>query len=297
LGLVGVKSTLFFILIDKGEITMRLENKIAIVTGAGKGIGQAIVHCLVKEGADVVVNSYTEANATKVAEEVKEMGRKSLAVAADVTTKEGAAKVVQQTLDTFGRIDILVNNYGAHTQAFYDGSSPTFVDQDIKEWDDDYNFNLKSQVLVCLEAVPHLIKQEYGKIINISSIAGRLTVPSQMPYGAFKAGSIYFTRTLAVELGKHNINVNCVCPGGIYSGMMEPFMQKAIDKNPEAKGLTPREYYEKFVQPNISERAPGALKRELMAEDVGWAVVFFASEESKNITGQSLTVDCGFVTY
>ena len=276
---------------------MRLKDKVAIVTGAGKGIGVGIVQCLAKAGADVVVNAFHEESAGKVADEVKALGRKSLAVAADVTKKEGAAKIVQATLDTFGRIDILVNNFGAHTEAFYTREKYAFSDSDIKEWDDDYEFNLKSQVLMCLEAVPHFIEQERGNIINIASIAGRLTLPTQMPYGAVKAGSIYFTRTLAVELGKHNINVNCVCPGGVFSGMSERFMQRAIDKNPEAKGMSPREYYEKFVQPNIPKNAPGPLKRELTPEDIGHAVVFFASEEARNITGQSLTVDCGLVTY
>jgi len=281
----------------KREKRMRLEGKVAIVTGAGKGIGLGIVQCMAKEGADIVVNSFHQESAEKVAEEVKAMGRKSLAVAADVCTEEGAELVVKKTLDTFGKFDILVNNYGAHTQAFYDGTSPTFTDQKIIEWDEDYEFNLKSQVLMSMKAVPHFKEQEAGKIINISSIAGRLTIPSQMPYGAAKAGSIYFTRTLAVELGKHNINVNCVCPGGIYSGMTEAFLQKAIDAKPENKGMTPREFYEKKVQPKIPERATSPIKRELLAEDVGYAVVYFASEESRNITGQSLTVDCGLVTY
>jgi 3-oxoacyl-[acyl-carrier protein] reductase len=276
---------------------MRTEGKIAIVTGAGKGIGLGIVHCLAKEGADVVVNALHQESAQKVADEVKGMGRKSLAVAADVTKKEGAECVVKATMDTFGRIDILVNNFGAHTEVFYTRPNPKFTDQEIKEWDDDYEFNLKSQVLMCMATVPIFIEQQSGKIINIASVAGKMTIPAQMPYGAFKAGSIYFTRTLAVELGQYNINVNCINPGGIYSGMSERFIQRAIDSNPEAKGMTPRQFYEKFVQPNIAKNVRSPLKRELLAEDVGWAVVFLASEESRNITGQCLTVDLGMVTY
>lgn len=276
---------------------MRLEDKVAIVTGAGKGIGQGIAHCLAREGADVVINSFHDETAAKVADEVKALGRKAGSIAADVTEKEGADRVVQYTLDTFGKVDILVNNFGAHTEAFFDGSAPTFVDQKIDQWDDDYQFNLRSQVLVALAAVPHFIEQGGGKIVNISSVVGKFPLPSQMRYGSMKAGSIYFTRTLAVELGKHNINVNCVCPGGIYSGMMERGLQKAIDSNPEHKGMTPREFYEKFVQPNAAKNSPGPIKRELTAEDVGHAVVFFASEESQNITGQTLMVDCGMVNY
>ena len=276
---------------------MRLENKVAIVTRAGKGIGQGIALCLAREGADVLINAFHEETGAKVADEVKALGRKSASVAADVTQEEGADKVVQQTLDTFGKIDILVNNFGAHTEAFFDGSSPTFVDQNISQWDDDYQFNLRSQVLVALAVVPHFIEQGGGKIVNISSVVGKFPLPSQMRYGSFKAGSIYFTRTLAVELGKHNINVNCVCPGGIYSGMMERGLQKAIDSNPEHKGMTPREFYEKFVQPNAGKNSPGPIKRELTAEDVGNAVVFFSSEEARNITGQTLMVDCGMVNY
>lgn len=276
---------------------MRTEGKVAIVTGAGKGIGLGIVQCLAKEGADVVVNTLHQESAQKVADEVKGMGRKSLAVAADVTKKEGAERVVKATIDAFGRIDILVNNFGAHTEVFYTRPNSKFTDQEIKEWDDDYEFNLKSQVLMCMAAVPIFIEQQSGKIINIASIAGKMTIPAQMPYGAFKAGSIYFTRTLAVELGQYNINVNCINPGGIYSGMSEKFIQRAIDSNPEAKGMTPRQFYEKFVQPNIAKNARSPLKRELLAEDVGWAVVFLASEESRNITGQCLTVDLGMVTY
>ncbi len=276
---------------------MRLGGKVAIVTGAGKGIGVGIVKCLAQEGADIVVNSLHQENAEKVAGEVNAIGRSSLAMAVDITKKEGADEVVQAAMEKFGHLDILVNNFGAHTDAFYTRSNPKFTDQKIKEWDDDYGFNLRHQVLMCMATVPIFQKQQYGKIINISSIAGKLTIPSQMPYGSFKAGSIYFTRTLAVELAQYNINVNCICPGTVYSGMSEKGLQHRIDSNPDYKGMTPRQYYERFIQPKVWEYNRTPLKRELFGEDIGWAVVFFASEESRNITGQTLTVDCGLVTY
>jgi len=275
----------------------RLKGKVAIVTGAGKGIGVGIAHCLANAGADVAVNAYHQESADGIADEVKELGRKSLGVGADVTTEEGVADLVGKTLAEFGRIDILVNNFGAHTEIFYDRRNAAFTDQDIVEWDEDYQFNLKSQVLMCLKVVPLFIEQGSGKIINISSVAGKMTLPSQMSYGAFKASSIYFTRTLATELGKHNINVNCVCPCSVFSGMFERGYQRVIDSNPDLKGMTPKEYHEKIVRPNYAKHAQTPIKREQTAEDIGHAVVFFASEESRNITGQTLTVDCGLLTY
>lgn len=284
---------------------MKLEDKVAIVTGAGKGIGRGIAHCLAREGADVVVNAFHQESAGKVADEVKALGRKSIALAADVTNKEQVQRVVKETLDAFGKIDILVNNFGAHTDAFNTRLDPTFVDQEEIEWDEDYQFNLKSQVLMCMEVVPHLIKQESGKIINISSTAGRGTDPAQMTYGVFKAGSLHFTRTLAADLAKHNINVNDVCPGGTAHtemgkkwalGQAESYAKAAVDADPDAlKGLTPMEYYQKQVRSNTkmpeNERIHLDIqKREKIPEDIGHAVVFFASEESRNISGQSLCV-------
>lgn len=144
---------------------------------------------------------------------------------------------------------------------------------------------------MCMAAVPHLQQQRSGKIVNITSIAGIMPIPSQMTYGAAKAGAIYFTKTLATELGRHNINVNCVSPGGVFTGMSLGAMEKAIEANPKAEGLTPHQYWQKFVVPNM----PTPLKQELTTRDIGHAVVFLASDEARSITGQNLNVDCGMV--
>ncbi len=139
-----------------------MESKVAIVTGVGGEIGRGIALCLAEEGADVVVNALHEETTGKVAEEVKALGRKSLAVAADVTRSDQVARVVRETLDAFGKIDILVNNFGAHTEAFYTRTSAAFTNQEEVEWDDDYEYNLKSMALMCLAVVPHLVEQEGG---------------------------------------------------------------------------------------------------------------------------------------
>ena len=284
---------------------MKLDGKVAIVTGAGKGIGRGIALCLAREGADVAVNAFHEESAKAVSEQIKALGRQSVALEADVTNNAQVKRIVKETLDAFGRIDILVNNFGGHTDTFYTRLDPTFVDQEEQEWDDDYRINLKSQVLMCMEIVPHMISQESGKIINISSTAARATNPAQMTYGVFKAGSLHFTRTLAAELASYNINVNDVCPGGtahtemgrrFATGQAESFAKAAIRDDPDAlKGLTPLEYYEQRVQSNFQktdeELALLDLRvREKTPEDIGHAVVFFASEESRNISGQSLSV-------
>jgi len=266
---------------------MKLEGKVAIVTGAGKGIGQGIAHCLAEEGADVIINSFHEESAAKVAEEVRAQGRQSLAVAADVTMKEGADRVVQEALDGLGKIDILVNNYGGHSKSTHQ----TFLDQVEAEWDDDYRLNLKSVVLMSMAVVPHFVEKQGGKIVNVSSVAGRMPTASQMAYGSAKAGINYFTMTLAWDLARYNINVNGVAPGGIFSGMSEPGITRTIETNPEFKGMTAYEYWLEKIVPMVRGRSP--LKRDLTREDVGRAVVFLASEDARNITAQTLSVDCG----
>jgi len=268
---------------------MKLEGKVAIVTGAGRGIGQGIAHCLAREGADVVVNARHREAIEKVAGEVRALGRKSLAVVADVTDSKQVKQLVQKVIDSFGKIDILVNNAGGSTKASLARTSVEFAEQKEAVWDEDYELNLKSQVLMCQAVVPYFQKQKSGKIINVASIAGKIGTHQFMAYGAAKAGVINLTRSLALVLGKDNINVNCVCPGLIYTtGNWAVFAEQFTQIIPEAREMTAREYFLKWVS-----QVP--LGREQTAEDIGYAVVFFASEDAKNITGQSLNVDGGLV--
>jgi len=260
---------------------VKLEGKVAIVTGGGQGIGRGIVHCLAEDGADVVINARHKETAEKVADEVSRLGRKALAVAADVTKSEDVARLVKETVDTFGKIDILVNNVGG-------GSVPIslFMDQEGPEWDRTFELNLKTQVAMCRAVVPHFINQKSGKIVNISSVGGKKPMSANSCYGATKAGVIYFSRALAVELAKYNINVNCVCPGGVFTPTYATLIEESIMPLFGIKGMTAQDFFSKSVA-----RMP--LKRELTPEDVGHAVAFLVSEDARNITGVSLDIDGG----
>ena len=263
---------------------MKLQEKVAIVTGGGQGIGRGIVLCLAEEGADVAVVEIKQRTAKKVAREVEKLGRRSLAVVADATDNDAIVKAVEEIVGFFGRIDILVNNVGGT-----DAGGARDIPIGGAGWDGFYRLTLKSHVLMSQAVIPHLRQQKSGKIINISSEAGRIGSPMLMAYAAFKSGVISLTKSLALELARDNINVNCICPGVIWTPLWERLARAMIARNPQFKDMTPREFFLK----NVVARRP--LGREETPEDIGRAVVFFASDDARNITGQSLNVNGGNV--
>ncbi len=201
---------------------MRLEGKIAIVTGAGRGIGEAIALTMAKEGANVVVNDVDLKLAKKVADEITLLGREALAVKADVSNGEEVNQLVNKTLDKFKKIDILVNNAGI-------GKVVLTVEETEAHWDNVIDINLKGQFL-CTQAVgKQMIKQQRGKIVNIASIMAHVGSPGQAAYGASKSGVVELTRALAVEWARYNINVNAVSPGITMTLMVKSVMEE----NPE----------------------------------------------------------------
>ncbi len=268
---------------------MKLEGKVAIVTGGAQGIGQGIVRCLAEEGADVVIADINGDAARKTADEVKTLGRKSLAIEADLTDKKKVNQVVQQTIDTFGKIDILVNNVGGPGKVHLASTSSQFAEQEEAEWDENFQLNLKTHVLMSQAVTPYLIKQKSGKIVNIASISGQK--PDAIAYSACKAGDIALTKGLAKELAEYNINVNCICPGVIWTAFHERIIAARVRlKEPEVMGLKPSEY-EEYFRKKILPLVP--LKRLQTPEDMGRAVVFLVSEDAKNITGDILSVSGG----
>ncbi|UCD08742.1 MAG: SDR family oxidoreductase [Dehalococcoidales bacterium] len=280
---------------------MKLEGKIAAVTGGGAGIGEGIVKCLAEEGADIAVIDITSENAEKVSSDVQAMGRRSLAVIANVTEKDQADYALKQILDSFGRIDILVNNVGGESKYYYEEPGVDYSEE--KEWDDTIRLNLRAAMLMTRAVTPLFINQKSGKIVNISSIGGRpmsggppasggmsgkgAALSPMTSYGVAKAGVIQFSRLMALQLAPYNINVNCVCPGVLYTPLYERSAPRRIQSTPGAEGLSYREYFDKYV----ASRVP--LGREQTPEDIGRAVVFLTSEEARNITGQSINVDGG----
>jgi len=296
---------------------MKLEGQVAIVAGGGQGIGEGIARCLAEEGADIAVLDINEEIAKKVADDLKAMGRKTLPVVADLTDEAQVKKAVQETIDHFGRVDILINNVGGVASKTIqrmmekmaqpvDETLPDFMNSDGEIWDHYYELNLKSHVMLSQAVTPQFIKQQSGKIINISSIAGRGGDPGQMHYAAMKAGDISLTWTLARALAPHNVRVNCICPGFVYTPLwnMGAVAQHTRIREDKAQGkevparfaredfdkLTPREYWLKYI---VKPATP--LGQEQTAEDMGKAAVFLVSDDSKNITGQTLHVDGGIV--
>jgi NAD(P)-dependent dehydrogenase (short-subunit alcohol dehydrogenase family) len=281
---------------------MKLEGKVAIVTAAGRGIGRAIAICLAEEGADVVVSSFREETTASTADAVKALGRKAVAMPGDITTADMITQVVQETLDTCGKIDIVVNNVGGGRATPKEpGSGPLAKIE--ADWDEAYEQNLRASVLMCEAVAPHFMEQQSGKIVNVSSIAGRMTPSAKnmtrfVPpsYCAIKAGLISYTQSLAERLGPYNINVNCVCPGIVYTDAWVGISKRMVDNIPEFQGQDSREWFVGIAQgkhPDMFRSTP--LRREQTAEDLGHAVVYLVSEDAMNITGQTLNVDGGMV--
>ncbi|MCC7282447.1 MAG: SDR family oxidoreductase [Acetobacteraceae bacterium] len=258
---------------------MKLANTKAIVTGAAKGMGAAITTTLAREGADLLLTARDVAALEEVAAEVKKLGREAHVIACDVTDEAQVKAMVAKALSVFGgRVDILVNVAGVT------GPIETPV-QDIKVEDFDYVIiaNERGTFLPIKHVAPTMIAQRAGKIVNISGTSGLRGYPMRTAYSASKWAVRGITRTVALELGKHNINVNAVCPGIVET----PRMMRLCEGKAKVRGWTVEQVYEEYVQDM-------ALKRVTNGQDVANAVLFLASEDSRQITGQHIAVDGGW---
>ena len=252
----------------------RFSGKVAIVTGAGRGMGRAVALLLAREGAAVAVNSLTAANATAVAEEARLHGAEAIAVPGDVSKSDQVDRVVQETISNFGRVDILVNNAGVSRT-----TSPleTISDDD---WSEVIDINLKGVFNFMRAVLPYMKSQRCGKVVNISSSAGRsVSTHAGAHYTASKAGVLGLTRHAALEAAAFNININAVTPGTIDTPMMREHFSKEFGDAAEE---------------HIAEEARAIpLGRVGSAEDEANLVAFLASEEASFITGATIDINGG----
>lgn len=244
---------------------MRFKDKVALITGSGRGIGKDLALSFAEEGAKVVVCARSNESVQQVVEEIKSNGQEAIGFSVDVSNSDQVSNMIHEIIEKFGRIDILVNNAGVVRDA-------KIINMTESDWDTVVNISLKGAFLCSKYAVEHMINQNYGKIVNISSRA-YLGNPGQANYSAAKAGLLGLTNALAKELGKNNITVNAVAPGLVTTEL-----------------ITSHPKFEKIQELQIKQTP---IPRTGTPEDVRKAVMFFASDESEYITGDILHVTGG----
>ena len=238
-----------------------LNDKIAIVTGGGQGIGRAIAEKLAGEGATVVVADLAEQNANQTAEGLPG----AVAMRVDVTDRQGVQAMADQVMQLFGRVDVLVNNAG------WDKASP-FVDSEPDDWDRAIAVNLYGVLHTCKAVLPIMAAQGSGAVVNLGSDAGRVGSSGEAVYSAAKGGVIAFTKSLAREMARHQIRVNCVCPGPTDTAL-----------------------FASFAGPKLREALTKAIPFRRLGQpaDVANVVAFLASDEAAFVTGQTVSVSGG----
>jgi len=236
-----------------------------VVTGGSKGLGRTIAGALAQAGADVAIVSRTPADLQRAADELCAHGPRVLPVPADVTDEASIRAMVQQVIDQFGQIDILVNNAGV-------GATRAVVEMEAADWDEVLQVNLRGPVLCCKHVGPHMIGRRTGKIINVASVLATRVARYMSAYCASKAAMVQFTRTLALEWIRHNIQVNALCPGYFLTDMNAEFFGSARGKQ--------------FV-----EALP--IGRLGKPHELEGAAVFLASDATSYVTGAALYVDGG----
>jgi len=250
---------------------MRLNGKVAIVTGSSRGIGKGIAEAFAKEGCKLVINARSLERAEKVASIIRERGSEAIAIEADVTQRKAVESMVQKTVKTFGRVDILVNNAGT-------GLIRKSEEITEEEWNNLLNLNLTS-VLICSQCVfPIMSSQKEGRVVNITSMLGGAPLPLRVAYCVSKAAANMLTKIMAIEWAKYNITVNAIAPAYIKTELIQDLIQRKV-----------------MQETDLARRTP--MGRMGNVNDVTGAAVFLASDEARYITGEIMHIDGGWLSY
>jgi NAD(P)-dependent dehydrogenase (short-subunit alcohol dehydrogenase family) len=252
---------------------MRLVNKVAVITGAGSGQGKASANLFAKEGAKVIIAEWNEENGKKVEQEINDAGYEALFIKTNISNEGNVKALVNQVMDQYGQIDILFNNAGIGFSARSKYKMGSLLETPLEDWNNILAINLNGPYLMSKYILPIMINQKSGNIINNSSLNGILGVTGADAYSASKGGVIALTRVMAVDYGKYNIRVNCICPGAIDT----PMISEVLDDPEIAKNY-----------------AAGPLGRVGKPEEIAHAALFLSSDESSYITGLIMPVDGGW---
>ena len=259
----------------------RLKDRVAIITGGGKGIGRAISLAFSREGAIVVVAGRTPSALQETCDEITSKGGRAKPIQTDVSVEEQVQRMVSETIKEFGKVDILVNNSGIA------GVTIPVADMDLLKWNETISIDLTGSMLCAREVLKHMIPRKSGNIINVASEGGRSGdgrsgFPLRSAYCSSKMGLIGLTETLSIEVGEFNIRVNAVSPG--------PVKGEHITNAMRAKSKAMNIPFEKIME-NLA--ANSSLKRIVEESEVAAVTVFLASDESSGVTGQTISVSCG----
>jgi NAD(P)-dependent dehydrogenase (short-subunit alcohol dehydrogenase family) len=264
---------------------MKLEGKVAIVTGGARGNGFAAAKCMAEEGADIVIadicanmetipyDMSTESSMNEAVEEIKKIGKKAIGIKCDVRKAADVEAMVDKVIETFGKVDILVNNAG-------NSSMVAVSEMDEQTWDEVLDTHLKGAFLCCRYVLPHMIEQHSGNIVNISSVGGQRGFGMGGHYCAAKHGIIGLNKSIAMETADHNIRCNVVCPGTVWTPMMQGIAAYFGMEGDDAK--------EQFFAGHLIKDP------EVSSEDIGRAVLWLTTDDSRCITGNMITVDGGW---
>ncbi|MEM4259288.1 MAG: glucose 1-dehydrogenase [Candidatus Pacearchaeota archaeon] len=252
------------------RLTMRLQNKVAVITGGNSGIGKATALLFAREGARVVIGARDAEAGRIVVDEIKKTGGKAVFVKTDVSKETEVKNLVDFAVKLFGKIDIMFNNAGIEL-------TKPVTETTSEELDNVLNVNLKGVFYGCKHVIPHMMKNGGGSIINSASVAGIIGSPNLAAYSASKGGVVSLTKEIAIDYSKNNIRVNCICPGAIDT----PMVRRFVERSP---------YPEKVLE-DLARMHP--LGRIGKPEEIANAVLFLASDESSFITGHALIIDGG----